>query len=167
MPSGHATFASGLATWLILEWIVFHDKASFKQWRFYSIVRGVGIFIAPFIAISRHYLNYHSVAQICFGALGGFVWTTVFFSMMVILIHKNEGKDYHSRTVQFLKKIKFTCNLLSFHEQPAQGDCEAQTPVEVAKQFILPIRERFLFLFKKAIQVPAKLEAVKLEPAKI
>jgi len=120
----------------------------------------VGIFIAPFIAISRHYLNYHSVFQIICGAISGFVWTIFFFTLMVILIHHGEGKFYSSKAIRTLKKLKFTCNLVSFHEQPRQEDTEAQTSAEVKLLFTLPLREKLMFLFKKTVVLdPAKVIA--------
>jgi len=156
MPSGHATFAGGLVMWLLLEWIVFHDKATFKKHRFYKVLKYVGLVLAPCIAISRHFLNYHSPAQILIGALGGFLWTSIIFTLMVIMIHRNEGKFYSTRVHLFLKKIKYTCNYIHFHEEARQEDAEAQSSVP---QLILPLRESLRRFFKNTpiTKEPAKM----------
>jgi len=106
LPSGHSAFAACLATWLLLEFIMFHDKVPFKKTKVYLFLRNISILIIPLIPISRYYLNYHTIEQICFGILSGCVFPTVLFFIKISIIHRDDGKFYSNTVVKALKKLK-------------------------------------------------------------
>lgn len=114
LPSGHAAFAACWLTWLVLEWVMFHDKVPFKRSRFHVAIRTIGILVVPIVPISRYYLQYHSVKQICYGLLVGFIWALVYFWVTLTLLHRNEGKFWSIRVTAILKKVKFTDNMMSY-----------------------------------------------------
>jgi len=115
-PSGHSTFTASWLTWLLLEWFLFHERVPFKKGKIYYFLLTFGIIVTPLIPISRYYLNYHSVKQICFGLLTGFLCALVYFTIIVTLIHLNEGHFWSKRVTRALKKIKFTENILHYEE---------------------------------------------------
>lgn len=80
-PSGHSGFATAMTTWLILEVLCFDPYAEFKQSRFYRWSRNAFLVFAPWIPISRHFLNYHTPEQIIVGCLVGNITTILFFML--------------------------------------------------------------------------------------
>jgi len=89
LPSGHSSFASFFMTWLILEGIYISEHASFKKEKYYIHLRNIGIFFSPLVPISRFFLNYHTVKQICAGMIiGFFVAVTCFYYLI--------GKGYQA-----------------------------------------------------------------------
>jgi len=116
-PSGHSGFASALATWLILEVIMFHDKMPFKTSRFYSILRNCFVGFAPFIPVSRYFLNYHSWEQIAYGLLTGFLCTIFYFGIVTtVLVRNGNGRLYSTALVKVGSKFQFQENFKS-HQQ--------------------------------------------------
>jgi len=114
-PSGHSGFTASLATWLILEAIMFHDQVPFKSWKFYSMFRNSLIVFAPFIPISRYFLNYHSIEQICYGLMTGFLCTVVYFGIvMSTLMHQGNGRLYKSVVFKVSKKYRFQDNFVNY-----------------------------------------------------
>jgi len=115
-PSGHSGFASGLATWLLLEIIILHDKVPFKTTGGYFGMRNVCLCFIPFIPVSRYFLNYHSPEQIMYGLLTGFLCTVMCFgALMYALMHQGHGKFYTGVVAKIWKRIKFHDNLVSYH----------------------------------------------------
>jgi len=114
LPSGHSGFASGLATWLILEMILLHDKVPFKKGTGYKLMTWAYLVIAPFIPISRVYLNYHSVKQIIWGTITGIVMYTAFFYMMLWIVQKDEGRFWSSLTRRLRHNKIMEENILGF-----------------------------------------------------
>jgi len=100
------------------------------------VLRTVGIIVTPIIPISRYFLRYHSVKQIYYGLLTGFICATAYFCMIVAIIHINEGKFWGHRVTNILKKVKFTENILHFEE--AEPITNQESVKELAKK---PVKE--------------------------
>jgi len=159
LPSGHSAFSASFFVWLLLEWVLFHDKVPFKTYRFHVVMRTLAILLIPLVPISRYFLNYHSVKQICLGVLVGSVCAIMHFLIVTVIIHRNEGKFWNSRMVVVLKKIGFKDNfliveLVEEQEQAKQEDLEEQKEQKVAAdkthKITLPLREPIRKLFWKA-----------------
>jgi len=152
-PSGHSGFTASLTTWLILEIVVFHHKASFKTSKIYTVLRNSFIGLAPFIPVSRYFLNYHTFEQIMYGLLTGFVCTVVYFAvLMKTLIKKDKDEHYHSGVVRVLGRFVFHDNLIRHHGR-------AKSEMEKHSETIHPIRDNIREFFKGS----TKKEAVKVE----
>jgi len=121
LPSGHSSFASFLATWLILEWVMFHDKVPFRKSKFNLVFRVIGLIVCPFIPISRYFLNYHSVKQILYGTLDGFVLAILYFTLVVALLYKDEGRFWGYKVTNLLQKVWFRDNFID-HEMVIVGE---------------------------------------------
>jgi len=134
-PSGHSAFTACWLTWLLLEWFMFHERVPFKKGKLYHFLLTLGIIVTPLIPISRYYLNYHSVKQICFGLLTGFLCALIYFAIIVTLIHLNEGHFWSKRVTRALKKIKFTENFLHYEEILIEKvNACVGVPLELAKE---------------------------------
>jgi membrane-associated phospholipid phosphatase len=154
LPSGHSAFAASFFTWLMLEWILFHDKVPFKKARFHVVLRTLALIAFPLIPVSRYFLNYHSVKQICLGVLVGSVCAVIHFAIVIAIIHRNEGKFWSSRMIIILKKIGFKDNFLIIEviedkEYAKQEDFEAQKTAVKEHKITLPLREPIRRLFWK------------------
>lgn len=154
LPSGHSAFAASLITWLLLEWIMFHEKVPFKTFRYHVVLRTMALLAIPLIPVSRYFLNYHTVKQIGLGIATGTVCAMIHFMIVTAIIHRNEGKFWSSRMIVILKKIGFKDNFLIIEviddvEYAKQEDIEAQR--EVVKQYkvTLPLREPIRRMFWK------------------
>jgi len=146
LPSGHSAFAASFITWLVLEWIMFHDKVPFKTYRFHVIMRTMAIIAIPLIPISRYFLNYHTVKQICLGILVGALCAAIHFLIVTAIIHRNEGKFWSTKMIIILKKIGFKDNFLIIEvieemQLAKQEDFEAQRTAVKEQKIILPLRE--------------------------
>jgi len=151
-PSGHSASAGGWATWLILEWVVFHDKVPFKKWRFYAILRDLALITMPLTPISRYFLNYHTWKQIVFGLFLGFLCGLGFFCLMVALIYRNEGKFWNDKVVKLMKFLRGEENILTYRSVShyLTLDHEKGSEKETELLIILPIRESIeWFLWRK------------------
>jgi len=133
MPSGHSSFASFWATWLILEWVVFHEKVPFRKSKFDLPLRVLGILFSPLIPISRHFLNYHTVKQILYGLLDGAVLAILYFVVILALLYKDEGRFWGHKVSGFLKKIWFKDNLIG-HETTILTNREEEAVQEQGHQ---------------------------------
>lgn len=155
LPSGHAAFAASLITWLLLEWIMFHEKVPFKTYKYHVILRTMALLAIPFIPISRYFLNYHTAKQIGLGIATGTICAMIHFMIVTAIIHQNEGKFWSSRMIVILKKIGFKDNFLIIEvieedvEYVKQEDIEAQREVVKKYKITLPLREPIRRLFWK------------------
>jgi len=184
LPSGHSSFASFLATWLILEWVMFHDKVPFRKSKFNLVFRIIGLIVCPFIPISRHFLNYHSAKQILYGTLDGFILAILYFALVVVLLYKDEGRFWGRKVTSILRKVWFKDNFidheivivgepkLSADETPSQEQSTLEKQSNVQKdnskleftqktqdQLILPLRkgvEKLIWKKEVARSSPAK-----------
>ena len=96
MPSGHSSFTASWTVLLVLEWLLYHNKVPFKTGRFHGLLRTLMIMVMPLVPISRHYLNYHTVQQICAGLISGTIVTSMYFYTMMALMHRDNGKIWGS-----------------------------------------------------------------------
>jgi len=117
LPSGHSSFTSALATWLILEWVVLHDKVPFKKSPFYKAITISYLLFSPLIPISRHYLNYHTIKQIFCGLATGVLFSAVSFYLMVVILHKNEGTYWSSFMRKFNLKLRIEEDILLYKSE--------------------------------------------------
>jgi len=136
-PSGHSAFASAMCTWFLLEHFVLDSRSPFKGWKFYRWTRNAFIVFCPLIPISRYFLNYHSIPQICTGlALGVVISALLFF----IVYNRVVRVEYHiymsSYIVRVWKVLRITDNF-SLHEirerktSAVIADMEEGRPVEL------------------------------------
>lgn len=141
-PSGHSGFAAALATWLLLEAVMFHDQVPFKSGKFYSKFRNSLWFFAPFIPVSRYFLNYHSIEQICYGMMTGFICTLVYFGIvMSTLMHQGNGKLYKSVVFKVSKKYKFQDNFVNYKAIEEEiSECVKQVKEIEDRHIIHPLR---------------------------
>jgi len=147
LPSGHSAFSACWLTWLLLEWSMFHDDVPFKKGKVHTVLRTLGIIVTPLIPISRYFLNYHSIKQICYGLLTGFCCALLTFTIVVTLIHLNEGHFWSRRVSRFLKKLKIKENILHIEEVLLENvNICIGTPLEPAKE-----------LAKEPAKEPAKM----------
>jgi len=114
LPSGHSGFASGLATWLVLEMVFLHDNVPFKKGNGYKLMTWAYLVMAPFIPISRYYLNYHSIKQCIWGTLTGIVMYGFFFFLMMVIVEKDEGRFWSSLTRRLRHSKVIEENMLGF-----------------------------------------------------
>jgi len=118
-PSGHSGFAASLSTWLILEAFLLHEKVPFKSSKLYIVLRNSFVSLAPFIPVSRYFLNYHSVEQICCGILAGFLSSMIYFwVVMTSVVNIQEGK-YNGSVAKIWEKYRFQDDIISY--TPREG----------------------------------------------
>jgi len=145
-PSGHSGFTASLATWLLLEAIMFHEQVPFKSGKFYSMFRNTLIVFAPAIPVSRYFLNYHSIEQICYGLMTGFLCTLVYFGIvMSTLMHQGNGKLYKSVVFKVTKKYRFQDNFVKYKEiekklEEEISECAKQVKEIEDKHIVHPVR---------------------------
>jgi len=145
LPSGHSSFAASFATWLILEWILFHEKVPFKTSKSYIALTTIAILATPLIPISRYYLNYHTIKQICFGVLSGFVCATVSFCILMAIVYRNNHRFENSMMTRLLRKLKFKDVYVSYEtineeQKSEQEDIEGQIKAKIQAKIIFPLR---------------------------
>jgi len=158
-----------LKTWLALEWILFHEKVPFKTEKFYAVLTSIGIFLAPLIPVSRYYLNYHSIKQICLGLITGFVLSLIHFCIIMAIIYKTHHRFENSLMTRLLRKLKFKDTYISFEEvsgeESSNTDIEGQIKAKIEAKIIVPLRvgvHRFFWRYchlaeqAKKCQVEAK-----------
>jgi len=169
LPSGHSAFASAFVTWLILEWVMFHEKVPFKTGRFHVALRTFAIFLSPIIPISRWFLNYHTLKQILLGTLTGFLCAIIHFTIIVALLHRCEGKFWSTKMIIFFNKMKLRDNFLIFEAVDRMGlsDLVDFESIEVSNQehkIILPLRETIKgYFWKTQERVVEKLKIQSLK----
>jgi len=159
LPSGHSSFAATWITWLTLEWILLHGKVPFKTSKFYAVLTSLSIFLAPLIPISRYYLNYHSIKQICYGLLVGFVSATIHFCIVMAIVYKSHHNFENSMMTKFLKKLKFIDDYVSYEASSQenianQEDLEDQIKIKIEQKLIVPLREeihRFIWRYRSEV----------------
>jgi membrane-associated phospholipid phosphatase len=105
LPSNHSSFGAALSTWLLLEWFVLDRNAPFKSWRYYKLLRNSFLVFAPFIAVSRHHLNYHTPGQIVAGSMIGFISASSVFALMyyTVIVRYDYTKSPLYKIWTFLK----------------------------------------------------------------
>lgn len=89
-----------------------HDQAPFKREKFYGILRNSMILFAPFIAMSRYFLNYNSDEQIYTGLIVGFVCAFVWFRVVMRALKKN-GELYKAEVLKMSKKFQLQDNFVN------------------------------------------------------
>jgi len=176
LPSGHSSFAAGLATWLILELIVLHERVPFKKDKIYKMMAMLYIMISPLIPISRHYLNYHSIKQIWCGVFAGIFFSMLTFYLMMTLMYKNEGKYWSGLMRRINQKLKFEENILMFKSESRElllneieSDCgenpdqQEEGLIEQKVDIILPLRDHFRSMFFKTLQRTISDKSINLQ----
>jgi len=115
-PSSHSGFTASLALWLILEARLVHAKAHFKSCWTYTHMRNGFVLFAPLIPVSRYFLNYHSLEQICCGLIVGSMVTIPYFIMMHNLLSQKGNRNIYSvMLVKTWQKYSFQDNFLGKH----------------------------------------------------
>lgn len=82
-PSEYSGFAAALATWLLLEVVILNDQVTFKREKSYGMLRNSMVLFAPFIAMSRYFLNYNSSEQIYNGLVMGLACALLWFGVLM------------------------------------------------------------------------------------
>lgn len=112
LPSNHSSMVAAISTWLLLEWFLLEKNAPFRSWRFHKLLRNLALLFAPFVAISRHHLNYHTPGQILAGMMVGFCSASSVFAVLYYII---ASKADYSNTIfaKIWTKLGFTDNIIS------------------------------------------------------
>jgi len=156
-PSGHSAFASSMLTWFLLEHFFLHEKSPFKGWRFYTWTRNAFIVFSPLIPISRYYLNYHTIPQICTGlALGVVISAGMFFFVYKRIVQVEYHIYASSYVVRVWKVLRITDNF-SLHEIKERKtsavieDIEEGRPVELEMRGVTEETSKRTFKIRRQI----------------